>query len=110
MMIADERPVVRLRRATRRSRRAAQERVIEVAVFVDNEMYRSTAAAGGDTLQRLQDIVFTYLNAVQLLYQSRKLSERLRLVLVRLDIMKTLNTNINTSGGDIESYLESFCR
>merc|ERR1712117_233528 len=32
------------------------------------------------------------------------------MVLVRLDIMKTKNNDLNNHGGDIESYLESFCR
>ena len=38
-MKVGERPVVRLRRSTRRSRRSSKERSIEVAVFVDDVMY-----------------------------------------------------------------------
>ena len=57
-----------------------------------------------------RDIVFTYLNAVQLIYDSSRLSNRLRLVVVRLEIMKTQPSDLSTSGGNIESYLENFCR
>ena len=112
-MMVSERPIVRLKRQERRSKRSTKERVIEVAVFVDDEMYKNSEQLtkdGEDPLERIQDIVFTYVNAVQLIYQSKKLSNQLRMVLVRLDIMKTRNTDLNNHGGDIESYLESFCR
>ena len=36
-LMVNEKPVVRLRRQTRRSRRSAEERVIELGVFVDSE-------------------------------------------------------------------------
>ena len=112
MMVAP-RPIVRLKRQERRSKRSTKERVIEVAVFVDDEMYRNSekeAKDGEDPVERIQDIVFTYINAVQLIYKSKKLSNHLRMVLVRVDIMKTKNADLNNHGGDIESYLESFCR
>ena len=112
-MMVSERPIVRLKRQERRSKRSTKERVIEVAVFVDDEMYKNSEQLtkdGEDPLERIQDIVFTYVNAVQLIYQSKKLSNQLRMVLVRVDIMKTRNTDLNNHGGDIESYLESFCR
>ena len=57
-----------------------------------------------------RDIVFTYLNAVQLIYDSSRLSSRLRLVVVRLEIMKTQPADLSTSDGNIEAYLENFCR
>ena len=38
-LMVTERPVVRLRRDTRRSRRSVVERVIELGVFVDSQMY-----------------------------------------------------------------------
>ena len=65
---------------------------------------------GEDPIERIQDIVFTYVNAVQIIYQSKKLSNQLRMVLVGLDMMKNRNADLNNHGGDIESYLESFCR
>ena len=106
-----ERPVVRLRREARRSKRSSKERVIEIAVFVDYDMYQdnieTTEAA---TTAKIQDLVFTYLNAVQLLYQSSLLTNKLRLVLVRLDIMTSQPAELSTGGGDIETYLENFCR
>ena len=109
MMVA-ERPMIKLPRMKRRSKRSASERVIEIAVFVDPQMYeankQSTDAA---TTKKIQDLVFTYLNAVQLLYQSTLLTNKLRLVLVRLDIMTTFPTGLSDGQGDIETYLENFC-
>ena len=86
-MKVGERPVVRLRRSTRRSRRSSNERSIEVAVFVDDVMYNQAEGkkpVGMTTEEFIQDIVFTYMNAVQQIYSSPKLDSRLRLVLVRL--------------------------
>ena len=62
------------------------------------------------TLLLTRDIVFTYLNAVQLIYDSSRLTSRLRLVVVRLEIMKTQPADLSTSDGNIEAYLENFCR
>ena len=113
LMVTDS-PVLRLRRQTgdtRRSRRSAGERVIELGVFVDNEMYNNNKqGTEAETVARIQDIVFTYLNAVQLIYQSDKLSHRIRLVVVRLEIMKDQPNDLSTSDGNIEAYLENFCR
>ena len=67
-------------------------------------------ATEAETVAKIQDIVFTYLNAVQLIYQSSRLTSRLRLVVVRLEIMKSQATGLSTSDGDIEAYLENFCR
>lgn len=109
MMVAD-RPVVELQRRKRRSRRSAKERVIEIAVFVDHQMYKDNQEATEDaTTKKIQGLVFTYLNAVQLLYQSSLLTNNLRLVLVRLDIMTSQPSGLNTGQGDIETYLENFC-
>ena len=105
-MRVGDRPVVRLKRRKRRSRRSTKERVIEIAVFVDYDMYK----ANGKNTEAVQDLVFTYLNAVQMLYQSNLLTNKLRLVLVRLDIMTTSSSDLDTGGGDIETYLENFCR
>ena len=86
-MKVGERPVVRLRRGTRRSKRSSKERSIEVAVFVDDVMYSRAEGkrpGGMSTEDFIQDIVFTYMNAVQQIYSSSKLDSKLRLVLVRL--------------------------
>ena len=86
-MKVGERPVVRLRRGTRRSKRSIKERTIEVAVFVDDVMYSRAEGkkpTGVTTEDFIQDIVFTYMNAVQQIYSSSKLDSKLRLVLVRL--------------------------
>ena len=110
-MRVSERPVVRLKREVRRSKRSKKERVIEIAVFVDYDMYQDNLlATEAATTAKIQDLVFTYLNAVQLLYQSSLLTNKLRLVLVRLDIMTEQPAELSTGGGDIETYLENFCR
>ena len=113
LMVSESVPV-RLRRearGTRRSKRSGVERVIELGVFVDGEMYNNNRqATEADTIARIQDIVFTYLNAVQLIYQSDKLTSRIRLVVVRLEIMKNQPAALSTSDGNIEAYLENFCR
>ena len=49
-------------------------KAIELAVFVDDVLYLSTkkdsGGSDGDAVKRIEEFVFTYLNAVQLLYQS----------------------------------------
>ena len=49
-------------------------KAIELAVFVDDVLYLSTKKDSGgsdrDAVKRIEEFVFTYLNAVQLLYQS----------------------------------------
>lgn len=57
----------------------------------------------------IQNIVFTYLNSVQLLYNSNKLKTQFRIILVELRIFQTEVSGLNKFGGDIERYLESFC-
>ena len=49
-------------------------KAIELAVFVDDVLYLSTKKDSGgsdrDAVKKIEEFVFTYLNAVQLLYQS----------------------------------------
>jgi len=106
----DERPVIRL--PPPRTKRSTQARYIEVAVFVDDVMYANVEAKkspGEDTVKKIRDMVFAYLNAVQIMYQSARLANKLKLVLVRLDIMQTADLSLDKHGGDIERYLEAFC-
>ena len=53
-------------------------------------MYAANARGGAEdeaaVTARIRELVFTYLNAVQLLYQSDLLANKLRLVLVRSPI------------------------
>ena len=54
-LMVTERPVVRLRRETRRSRRSAVERVIELGVFVDSQMYNNNKqGTEADTIDRIR--------------------------------------------------------
>jgi hypothetical protein len=65
---------------------------------------------GEDTLKKIRDMVFAYLNAVQIMYRSGRLANKLKLVLVRLDIMQAADASLDKHGGDIEKYLEAFCQ
>jgi hypothetical protein len=46
------------------------DKVIELAVFVDDDLYKftkkETDKTGGDPIERIQDVVYAYLNAVSL--------------------------------------------
>ena len=54
-LMVTERPVVRLRRETRKSRRSAVERVIELGVFVDSQMYNNNIqGTQADTIARIR--------------------------------------------------------
>ena len=54
-LMVTERPVVRLRRETRKSRRSAVERVIELGVFVDSQMYSNNKQeTEEDTIDRIR--------------------------------------------------------
>ena len=100
---------VRRKRAADSSRR--RDRAIEIAVFVDDVVYDNERDAGAnDPVAVIQDIVFTYLNSVQLLYNSEKLSTQFRLILVRLEIFQRDISGLDKNGGDIEPYLDSFCK
>ena len=100
---------VRRKRATSSNKR--RDRAIEIAVFVDDVVYDNERDAGAsDPVAVIQDIVFTYLNSVQLLYNSEKLSTQFRLILVRLEIFQRDISGLDKNGGDIEPYLDSFCK
>ena len=108
----EERPVFRLKRDVPLQELTTQERYIELSVFVDDRMYsgvENNKKSGENTLQKIQDIVFAYLNAVQIIYKSDRLTNKLRLVLVRLDVMQVPDSSLDSSQGEIESYLDAFC-
>ena len=97
----------------RRKRDASRrrDRAIEIAVFVDDVVYDNERDAGAsDPVAVIQDIVFTYLNSVQLLYNSEKLSTQFRLILMRLEIFQRDISGLDKNDGDIEPYLDSFCK
>ena len=99
---------MRRKRATGTGRR--RDKAIEIAVFVDDVVYENERASESDPVAVIQDIVFTYLNSVQLLYNSEKLSTQFRLILVRLEIFQRDISGLDKNGGDIEPYLDSFCK
>lgn len=84
-------------------------KAIELAVFVDDELYDKTTEDYGSKVATIEEFVFAYLNAVQLLYQSDKLKTKLKIVLVRLEVLTSPAWDMNKHGGKIEAYLDSFC-
>ena len=90
-------------------RNTGRQKAIELAVFVDNELYENVRKSGRDVDPEddIYEMVFTYLNAVQLLYKSERLNTKVRILLVVLEIQK--NERMDKRGGDIEGYLDSFC-
>ena len=80
-------------------------------MFVDDDLYNKErdAVHPADPVAAIQDLVFTYLNSVQLLYNSDRLDTQFRLVLVRLEVFQSRVRAIDKANGDIESYLDSFC-
>ncbi len=102
------------RRRRRRKRAAAAaskpDKAIELAVFVDDDLYaKEKETASGDPIAAVKDLVFTYLNSVQLLYNSERLDTQFRIVLVRLEVFRSRLSSINKGRGDVETYLDSFC-
>ena len=97
----------RIKRATNKG-----QKTIELAVFVDDVLYDQVAQDHpneSDIKSIIEEFVFTYLNAVQLMYQSDKLQTKIRIVLVLLDIFERPEKDINKHDGYIEKYLDSFC-
>lgn len=62
----------------RKKRQSSGDKAIELAVFVDDDMYLREVAKSSDPVADIQDLVFTYLNSVQLLYNSRILTTQFR--------------------------------
>nr|XP_040579861.1 A disintegrin and metalloproteinase with thrombospondin motifs adt-1-like [Lepeophtheirus salmonis] len=101
---------------SRVKRQASKRKAIELAVFVDDVLYsnvQNNLDSNKDNhdeffLTKIQNIVFTYLNSVQLLYESSRLSTKFELILVRLEVARTPIRGL-IKHRNIERYLESFC-
>ena len=109
----DEEPEEFQRR--RRKRQVKQnvnyQKAIEIAVFVDEELYSQTKySSSADPIDEIQNLVFAYMNSVQLLYQSALLDTKFKIIMVRLEVFKNALSDLDKKDGDIEGYLESFCK
>ena len=96
-----------------RVKRSTTEYYIELSVFVDEKMYKNiddNKKFGEDTLQKIQTLVYGYLNGVQIIYKSARLTRRLEIVLVRLDILQSPDKSLDNHNGETEKYLDSFCK
>ena len=60
-----------LNRQKRKIISSPHDKVIELAVFIDDDLYKYTKAEtdkhGGDPIERIQDVVYAYLNAVSVI-------------------------------------------
>ena len=64
---------------SREKRGSSEPKYIELSVFVDEKMYKNVEGkkkAGEDTLNKIQTLVYGYLNAVQIIYDSDRLTDR----------------------------------
>ena len=82
------------------------KKAIEIAVFVDDDLYRKTKNKdlGKDPILALQDLVFTYLHSVQLIYKSPALDVDFQLVLTRLEVFKKALNALDKKDGDIGNF------
>lgn len=94
---------------SRKKRSTRAEKSIELAVFVDDVLY-SKSSDESNAIDSIQNYVFTYLNSVQIYYESERLDTKIRIVLVRLEIHTSEVRSLDKKGGNIEGYLESFCK
>ncbi|XP_071516107.1 A disintegrin and metalloproteinase with thrombospondin motifs 3-like [Panulirus ornatus] len=92
-------------------REANDVKQIETAVFVDDIMYDviKDRNPGLEVVETIQDLVFTIMNGVHLLYNAPTLEVHFLITLVRLDIIKSSDKGPSKANGDIQRYLRNFC-
>ena len=92
--------------STKRQVSDTTKKAIEIAVFVDDDLYRKTKNKdlGKDPILALQDLVFTYLHSVQLIYKSPALDVDFQLVLTRLEVFKKALNALDKKDGDIGNF------
>ena len=107
MLSQSQQDIIRTLKVVKRQVQQKQEdttkKAIEIAVFVDDDLYRKTKNKdlGKDPILALQDLVFTYLHSVQLIYKSPALDVDFQLVLTRLEVFKNPLNALDKKEGDI---------
>ena len=107
MLSQSQQDIIRTLKVVKRQVQQKQEdttkKAIEIAVFVDDDLYRKTKNKdlGKDPILALQDLVFTYLHSVQLIYKSPALDVDFQLVLTRLEVFKNPLNALDKKQGDI---------
>lgn len=92
----------------KRIRRAANNKVIEICIFTDRHMYENVKKEMTNPDKGVKDIVFTMINAVQLLYNQPGLGTNFKIVIVKLVVLKSNAKGLKESE-EIKQYLTDFC-
>ncbi|GAB6021031.1 hypothetical protein CHUAL_003668 [Chamberlinius hualienensis] len=98
----------RLRRA--RDTEKDKNKTIETAVFIDDVLYQKFQKENPNNFtDTMVNMVFTFINAVQLIYSQNSLTSLVSIVLVQVSVIKRPSVGPSKRQGNIEDYLESFC-
>ncbi|PAV62373.1 hypothetical protein WR25_23881 [Diploscapter pachys] len=88
--------------------------VVELAVFVDEELWRHfNSKYGGYATQKLQDYMLTLLNNIQIMYYQPTANPPLTFKVVRFEVLKyqpsALQGHLHAHG-NAQHYLDRFCK
>eukprot|EP00096_Caligus_rogercresseyi_P009552 TRINITY_DN3254_c1_g1_i1.p1 TRINITY_DN3254_c1_g1~~TRINITY_DN3254_c1_g1_i1.p1 ORF type:complete len:740 (+),score=167.70 TRINITY_DN3254_c1_g1_i1:104-2221(+) len=94
------------------SKRAGpSRRIIETAVFVDEEAVRKFDPFLQRSNEKLRDFIVSYMNGVQSLYHHGSLrGVDFDISIVRIELLRSQPSNLPTHGGERTLLLKSFCR
>ena len=82
-----------------------KQRTIETAVFID----RFLAAKFQNRMSELRKLVLTIMHQVQLIYNYSSMKTKVRIVIVKYEVLSSASTSPNPADGDIDKYLDNFC-
>ncbi|XP_074594116.1 ADAMTS metallopeptidase stall [Brevipalpus obovatus] len=88
----------------RNKRALAKIYTIETAIFVDP----SLANRFEGRFDELKRLIMAIMNEVQLIYEYSSMRTRIRIIVVKYEVLTQLN-GPNTAEGDIDQYLDNFC-
>jgi hypothetical protein len=87
-----------------------QDVTIELAIFVDKELYSTLKQTfPQDTDTHVINVVTAMMNAVQILFDDGALGHKITLVINRLEIMHDEPSGL-TKSRDVQQLLDSFCK
>ncbi|CAD5234271.1 unnamed protein product [Bursaphelenchus xylophilus] len=91
-----------------------QELVVELAIFVDELLWRHfNSQYGGAAWQKLQQYAVTMLNNIQIMYKQPSAVPRLYFRIVRYEVFKTQPSAMAPhlhNNGHAQMYLDRFCK
>lgn len=80
-------------------------RTIETAVFVD----RFLASKFQNRMNDLKNLVKTIMHQVQIIYNYSSMKTKIKIVIVRYEVLNSAGSSPNHADGDIDKYLDNFC-